>query len=811
MALDDDEMDEIEELFDSAIRQILQDIDKKPNLFHTEDIRDIERNIRDTSSKIGQQASAISSAFEGINRFKDILPQSIISGTVQAPVQTGVEVRGLQQQKSLQSQFQQQLTEEIKKSPARIEAVNEEIERQKRAATSARDAGLTSGRTEISEIETQLQQKLEERDTVTLGRTAEEQARLEKEATELLTKLNTKRQEFVEFENTSLIKLQETQQELEEEKTRQIDEEKKYTEKLADAREKSIESVKKLTAQQIDAVAKGLQKTADALGAFVTEIRSIQQQFGIDAGQAASLAGRDFRQSIGSMAGALTGQEAFVTREQIQQGRSAFQGEFGGLISPDEARAVAQRSAQEGITAQQQAMARRVFITESRGDVGGAERRETQFLEQFKNANLTAKDAMDAIAKNSELLYRAGDRFRDSITKAAIEAKKIGVDLSSIERFGDNLINNFEGFLEGQAELGAMGFGFDTSRLSEIAAGGDTGALMEELQSQLASTGKNLDTLSRPERLAIESAFGMSIGDMKKLTSGEGGSGKSMEDLQALGNKSLEKLVNVLSGLVPGLAAISAILGGVHTFYLMSIERNTRLAAAGAGVPGTGGRVGELATAAGGRLRTGMGVAGTGMGLASAGIGTVGGTAIGMSQGGSAAGSGIGSVIGTVIGGAIGSLVAPGIGTHVGMMAGGLIGGGIGGALTADDMVSKPGYGERVLLHANEPPIALNDLDTVVAYADDLVSSESGVKLLSKGDAAPSLDISPLEAKLDAVVQTIQQMSQQTAASHDRLAGALAQRKSVYLNGNQVGYEMAENETSAAITAPFRVARTNRG
>jgi hypothetical protein len=805
MALDDGKMEEIAELFDSAIRKISQDIDKKPKFFHTENIRGMERNIRDKSSEIGQQASAISTALPGINQFKDILPQSIIAGTVQAPLQTGVEVRGLQQQKSLQSQFQQQLTEEIEKSPERQVAINTKIQKILDEATAKREEGLTSGRTEISQIETQLQQKLEERDTVTLGRTAEEQARLEEEATELLTKLNTKRQAFVEFETTSLAKLQETQQKLEEEKTRQIDEEKKYTEKLADARKESIESVKKLTAQQIDAVAKGLQKIADALGAFVTEIRSIQQQFGIDAGQAAGLATRDLVQSVGSMFGALTGQEAFVGREQIQQGRSAFQGEFGGLISPDEARNVAQRSAQEGITAQQQATARRVFITESRGNVGGAQNREAQFLDQFKNANLTAKDAMEAIGKNAELLYRNGDRFRDSITKAAIEAKKIGVDLSSIDRFGDNLINDFEGFLEGQAELGAMGFGFDTSRLSEIAASGDTGALMNELQSQLSSTGKNLDTLDRPQRLALESAFGMTIGDMKKLTSGEGGSGMSMEDLQKTANGFLEKVVNFFSGLAPMLAAIVGFLGTVHTGLLMSIATSTAITAKTS-------VMGIAKQALGNMAPTSMlGKVGVGAGGAALGIG--GGTMLGKSMGASTGASMVGSGIGALVGGLIGQTLIPipGVGFAIGSAIGGIGGGAIAGMVSGDDVVSKPGYGERVLLHQNQPPIALNNQDTVVAYADDLVSRESGVKLLSKGDAAPSLDISPLEARLDAVVQTIQQMSQQTAASHDRLAGALAQRKSVYLNGNQVGYEMAENETSAAITAPFRVARTNRG
>ncbi|MFN9958965.1 MAG: hypothetical protein ACK55I_38225, partial [bacterium] len=100
---------------------------------------------------------------------------------------------------------------------------------------------------------------------------------------------------------------------------------------------------------------------------------------------------------------------------------------------------------------------------------------------------------------------------------------------------GDNIINNFEGFLESQAELGAMGFGFDSSRIAEIAAVGDTGALAAEIQAQLRATGKDLDSLTRAQRLSLESAFGLTISEIKRITTGAGG-GEELTDQQQTNN-----------------------------------------------------------------------------------------------------------------------------------------------------------------------------------------------------------------------------------------------------------------------------------
>jgi len=121
-------------------------------------------------------------------------------------------------------------------------------------------------------------------------------------------------------------------------------------------------------------------------------------------------------------------------------------------------------------------------MTQTMGDLRGAQSQQERFIKVFTKQGMTSKDAMEFIGKNSELLARSGIRFQQSMAKAAGEAKKIGVDLSKVNQVGDNIIGNFEGFLESMAELGAMGFNFDATRLAEVAERGDTGALFDELR-----------------------------------------------------------------------------------------------------------------------------------------------------------------------------------------------------------------------------------------------------------------------------------------------------------------------------------------
>ena len=123
-----------------------------------------------------------------------------------------------------------------------------------------------------------------------------------------------------------------------------------------------------------------------------------------------------------------------------------------------------------------------------------------------------------------------------------------------------------------------------------------------------------------------------------------------------------------------------------------------------------------------------------------------------------------GGAIGTLFGGPLGTAIGGAVGAGVGLLASGLLPKG-------DDVISQPGYGDRVLL-TSAGAISLNNKDTVVA----------GTQLMSPGELQSSrlpsqqqsqqtnvtVDMSKLEAKLD------------------RLASAFSGIK-VEMDGNTVG------------------------
>lgn len=362
--------------------------------------------------------------------------------------------------------------------------------------------------------------------------------------------------------------------------TKRIEEDIESAKKQKEANEElvkaQIKAKEELDKQKAEETATKLRKLADvastvsvALQDFVKTIRDTQNKLGISSSNALDVVIGNAVGSFKSFFSATT-----VSAEEIMAQREAFQEEFGGVISGAAATDLAQQAKELGVTGQQLAKARRAFMTSTMGDLGQAKAQQDQFLETFRQQGLTNKDAMNAIAQYSELYARNGSRFADSFARAAIEAKKIGVDLGKIDQVGDNIIGDFEGFLEKTAELGAMGFNLDTTRLGEAAESGDTGALMNELRSQLAATGKDLTNLRRSEQLALSNAFGIPMAELQRLAAPTAGSGEQLTE-QEQTNSILTIIADKAAMLTTIFSAVLGLLSGTHTLLLSRIAMNT--------------------------------------------------------------------------------------------------------------------------------------------------------------------------------------------------------------------------------------------
>ena len=360
-----------------------------------------------------------------------------------------------------------------------------------------------------------------------------------------------------------------------------------------------------------------------------------------------------------------------TTQKENIAAMKAYQDEFG-VLNANAAKSMAQTAKDEGISIQALIQSRRAFATLAMGDLSKVEKLQNNFENIFKQKGLSPRIAMESIAKYSELLARNGTRFADSFARAAADAKKIGIDLNKVSQFGDSIISDFEGFLGKTAELGAMGFNLDGSRLAEISETGSDADLFNELRSQLAATGKDITKLRRSERLALEGMFGMNISEMQKL--GGETPEEAADPMDTQRNSLLSsilvamKLVTpFLMGIVttlgliamavgaPGFAAgltIAAAIGLIYTGLkaytwadelrkegIIDIQEGRTKEGLQKGAA-SGALTGTLAGAAAGLTTVGLMSMGTGIGMlpglglvaAGAGIGALGGAGLGMSD-----------------------------------------------------------------------------------------------------------------------------------------------------------------------------------
>jgi hypothetical protein len=421
----------------------------------------------------------------------------------------------LRQQRSELASINEQLTEER----ANLAEVNSEIEAFARA--------LASGEGDVGQLSEQLKSELAAREEIlaTIKTASDEEKALIGSIKDAKRQLD---------KNTKVLQ-DLTHSELEQ------------TKKIEASEQKPLNDALQHKRKVLGKVIGGLNKLVAELANFVASIRKAQQQFGITAGEAVGLKFNNLNASIDSFATTLLtlGKTAPVSMAEIENAQAAFQEQFGGIISSDAGRGIAEQAKELGVTAEQLAQARRVFLTQTGGNVAEAAAQQKSFIATFTQGGMTQKDAMQFIANNSDLIAKNGIRFQQSLAKAAAEAKRIGIDLSKVSQFGDSVINNFEGFLEGAANLGAMGFGFDVNRLAQIAESGDDGQLMTELQLQLASQGKNLNDLTRSQRLELESMFGMTLAEMQRLAGGEEIVDPALAEAKT-GNELLTKILDVI-------------------------------------------------------------------------------------------------------------------------------------------------------------------------------------------------------------------------------------------------------------------------
>ena len=535
---------------------------------------------------------------------------------------------------------------------------------------------------------------------------------------------------------------------------------------------KTVEEKSKLFAANIPGVkmlifGEILMRAGEALMKLRDTIYRTQEKLGVT-----------FDTSISALAGAYTNviTSYFSKGPQLKvedtiSAINEYQKEFGTILTRGAAQDIAQSSKSFGTSVEIFVRAQRAFL--GAGGLANQAKLQSQFITQFRNAGLTANQALTFAANNANLVAIAGVKYADSLARAAANAQRIGVSLNKTEQFADNLVGNFEGALENFAELNAMGFNIDFNKLAQVAGTGTPEEVQKELSAQFGGNQQLLNELQRNRflKVSLERDLGLDIGEITRLAKGE-------EALPA--EKTQEEKIQdgINQGIIKGLGPLLTGIGGLVSVVnpqTLALIANTAALVANTAMMGSSGMFGKLLGGTAGRV--GLGAAGLTVGVGSA----MAGREL-VEQGNTKTGMGLGLLGGAAGGLLLASALAPFTGGASLALYGGLAAaGGLGGLRYAasgmkseegDDVISSPGYGSRVLVTPTET-ISLNNKDTVMA----------GTKLLSAGALT-----SPMTAQQQApaVTNTVNVDMSKLEAKLDRLASAFAGIK-IEMDGNTVG------------------------
>ena len=300
----------------------------------------------------------------------------------------------------------------------------------------------------------------------------------------------------------------------------------------------------------VNAAAAVMKKFSDAMLQLVSLIYKTQQDLTVQMGTATDVL-FDAQMSVIKSYISFTG-GPILNRDEIVNAFASFKKEFGTILSSEEAVRIAEESKRLGVSSDTYVKARRAFL----GAGVNAEAVRMRAMSEFEKNGLSAGQALQFAADNADLLAVAGEKYSDSLFRAAVESKKIGVNLRDIEKFANSVVGDFEGSLESFAELSALGVELDFNKLAQVAATGTTDEMKDVLSQQLSMSGITGEELQRNRqvRLALTQTTGFDEATILRLA------GVSQQPTEQTVE---EKQVTLLSSMSENIAKIAKILAVV--------------------------------------------------------------------------------------------------------------------------------------------------------------------------------------------------------------------------------------------------------
>lgn len=381
---------------------------------------------------------------------------------------------------------------------------------------------------------------------------------------------------------------------------------------LVDAAEKQVmfakELVKQMLANPYLAVAAGFMAIIKLLEAMVNKSKKFQEQIKGSVSQGDQLTKQ--------LAGAEL--HAKALGYSTAEAAGAIVDEFGSLndVSADTVKAMGSFEKGLGIS-----MSTSAKLMKNMQTVSGLT--QEQSIELIKSGAAMAKingvapgAIMEDIANNTEEFAKYGRDGGKNMIRAAIHAKKLGMELSTLTKTSDSLLD-FESSIQAEMEASMLiGKQMNLNKAREKALSGDLAGMAEEIKKQVGGQAE-FEKMNVIQREALAASVGMNAAELGKMMSGEVAVKGEMDKIDA--EEVLSKDLNDTSLALRNLMTVENALKVAVGILTVAIGLNT-LSQGGLGkmFKGFGGKMGKHFSGLGGKMAT----LGTTMTGAISGLGT---------------------------------------------------------------------------------------------------------------------------------------------------------------------------------------------
>ena len=378
------------------------------------------------------------------------------------------------------------------------------------------------------------------------------------------------------------------------------------TENFTDEFQKGVSTV-----EQMDNLFDDLIEKSEKYGAVLKDSNLRMKAFqGLIIGAAASLAKDLFnaalnvRQEFGTtvtdsfkIAGNLkiAGLQAKLLGGNVAEAENAAKAlvtEFGSLdvLTPGVSRRIGSITAQFGIGGENAAkLAKQLSVIN-----GSSLDTSLNTIETVGNLARAARVAPAAVlndlAESTESFAKFSADGGENLARAAIEARKLGLNLSAVDKIAESLLD-FESSIEKQLEAQVLlGRQLNLDKARELSLAGDLEGVLEEVKNQVGGA-EEFSKLNVIQRKALADSIGLEVSELSKLVNKQNEAAEAQEK-----QVKAATMLGVGIGAVVGLAAaiIPAIIGSIPGMQKIGFKQLAKGLAIGAAGAVGGGALGGI-------------------------------------------------------------------------------------------------------------------------------------------------------------------------------------------------------------------------